>query len=175
ALLGLPALRQVGEKADDMADPATAVAHHVELQPLRVELAVLARLGQLAAPAAMHLQLLTDQLILAAGVAAADQGCHTAPEDLLLAVAGDLAEGLVDRQQHVVGVEDDDALAGRLEHRGGQALLLVQALALGDVAAGPDHAQHLAVLVALHSAAAVLDPAPATVGVAHPVFHAVAI
>src|SRR5690606_15393816 len=124
---------------------------------------------------AVQLQLLADQLVLAPGLAAADQGRHAAPEHLVLAIAGDIAEGLVHRQQQVVGIEDDDTLAAGLEHRRGQALLLVQALAFGDVATRAEHAQHAPLGVALDRPATVLDPAPAAVGVAHAVLHAVAV
>src|SRR5690606_37135243 len=117
---------------------------------------------------------LADQLVLAAGLAAADQGGDAASDHILLAVAGDQAEGFVDGDQQVVRVEDDDALAGRLEHGGGQALLLFALLPGADVTARAEHAQHTALGVALYRAATVLDPHPAAVGVADAVFHRVA-
>src|SRR5690606_32280061 len=118
---------------------------------------------------------LANQLVLAPRIAAADQRSHAASEHLVLEVAGNVAEGLVDRQQQIVGIEHDDALAGRLEHRRGETLLLLATLALGDVTAGAEHAYHLALLVPLDGPATVLDPQPVAVGVLHPVFHAIAI
>jgi hypothetical protein len=58
-------------------------------------------------------------------------------DDVFRAVPGDPAERLVDRQQAIVRVEDDDAFAGGLEHRGGQPLLFFAALARTDVARVP--------------------------------------
>ena len=158
-----------------MGQLAAVVAHHVQLQPLRVGLAVLARLQQLALPAAGALQLIADQQVLATRLGVAGKARGDLADHLFRAVPGDAAEGLVDRQQAVVGVEDDDALAGRLEHGGGQALFLLAALARADVAAGADHPRDLAAGVAGHHPAAVLDPHPVAVGVAHAVFDAVAV
>ncbi len=175
ALLGIAACGEVGEKADDVAGVAPGITHHVELQPLRVELAVLAGVHQFALPAAALLQLLADQVVLAAALAGAVDLHHRVAKHLVAAVAGNVAEGLVDRQQAVLRVEDNDALAGRLEDHGREALLLLGLLALGDVAAGAEHAQHLALLVALHHPATVLDPEPAAVAVAHPVVDGIAV
>ncbi|MNQ56810.1 hypothetical protein D3C85_709450 [compost metagenome] len=175
ALLRLAAGGEVGEEADDVADTAPRIAHHIELQPLRVELAVLARVHQFALPAAALLQLFADQVVAPPGFAAADQGGDAAPHDFVLAVAGDLAEGRVDLDHPVLRVEDDDAFAGCVEHRGRQPLLLVPGLARSNVAAGAEHPQPLALLVALHHPATVFHPDPVAVVVAHPVVDGIAV
>ncbi|MCY1517581.1 hypothetical protein D9M68_522670 [compost metagenome] len=175
ALLRFAAGGEVGEETDDMADLPPRVAHHIELQPLRIELAILAGVHQFALPAAALFQLVADQVVAAAGFAGADKGSDVAPDHFFLAIAGDLAERRVGLDHPVVRVEDDDPFAGRLEHRRRQALLLVLELARGDVAAGAEHAQHLALLVPLHHAATVFHPDPVTIGVAYPVVDGIAV
>ncbi|MCY1538289.1 hypothetical protein D9M68_738210 [compost metagenome] len=175
AFFRLAARRQVGEETDDMADVAPRIAHHIELQPLRVQLAVLARLDQFALPAIALLQFQADELVLAARLAAADQGRDVLADHFFLAIAGDLAERLVDRQQPVSRIENDDALAGRLEHRGGQALLFFLLLARADIAPRTEHAQHPPQGIALHRPAAILDPHPMACGMLDAVFDVITI
>ena len=84
-------------------------------------------------------------------------------------IAGDLLEAGIDRQEAELVIEDEDAFRGVFEHRGGQPLLLLGLAVLGDVPAGADHAQGAALVGPLHHPAVVLDPAPATIGVAQAV------
>src|SRR5690606_37582514 len=159
----------------DLGDASLAVAHGVELQPLRVELAILAGLHHLALPGAVGQQLGVNLPVLAVGFRRADQLGDVAPDRFLAAVAGHGAEGAVDGQDLVVTIEHQDAFVGRLEHRGRQALLFLAALARGDVAPGAQHAHHATTGVALHGAAAILDPDPVAIGVTHAILHRVAV
>ena len=169
ALLGLAPRTEIGEEADDMAGPPRYIAHQVELQPLRVKLAALARLDQLALPGAGAVQFLADHLVLPAHLAVADQAGHRAPDHFLTAVSGHRAERTVDRQHTVVGVENEDAFAGRFEHGRGQALLLLLLTPRADIAPRAEHAPYTAGGVALDRTATVLDPDPVTIDMAHAV------
>ena len=175
ALFGFAAGRQIGEEADDMADMAPRIAHHIQLQPLRVQLAVLARLHQFALPAAVLLQGLVDGRIVTPGIATARQVDHIAPEHVFGQVTGHPAEGLVDRQQAVIGVKNHDAFAGRLEHRRGQLAQGFLFLVRADIATGADHAQHPTAGGALDRPAAVFDPDPVTIAMPHPVLDQVVL
>jgi hypothetical protein len=155
--------RKIGEEADDMADLSPRIAHSVQLQPLRVQLAVLAGFHQFALPAAVLLQRLVNRSVVSPRIATAGQLDDVAPEHVFDLIAGDAAEGLIDRDQGVIGVENHDAFAGRLEHRRRQSLLFFERLAGADVATGADHADHPAVFSALHRSAAVFDPHPVAV------------
>lgn len=71
ALFGFAPRRQIGEEADDMADISPTITHCIQLQPLRIQLAVLARLHQFALPTAVLLKCMTDGDVMAAGITAA--------------------------------------------------------------------------------------------------------
>ncbi|MNJ41693.1 hypothetical protein D3C77_366250 [compost metagenome] len=73
ALFGFTTCRQIGEKADNMTDVAASIAHPIELQPLRIKFAVLARFHQLALPAALLLQRLLDSYAMAPRITTARQ------------------------------------------------------------------------------------------------------
>src|SRR5690606_36520984 len=102
--------------------------------------------------------MLMDLLVLKTRLMGADQANHALAEDFLAAISGHLAEGLIDRQHMVLGIQNHDALAGRFEYRAGQALFFLAMLACADVAPGAEHALHPTAGIALHSPAPVLDP-----------------
>ncbi|MNH03796.1 hypothetical protein D3C79_630690 [compost metagenome] len=173
ALLGLAACRQVGKEADDAGQVAAGIAHAVKLQPLWIKLTVLARLDQLTLPAALLLQRQFDGLGMPACIPAARQLQQTALEQFFAVVAGNPAKGLIDRQQHIVRIENHDAFAGRFEYGGGQALLFFLGFLRADIAAGAEHTQHPPAGIALHRPTTVFDPAPVALAVTHPVVDAV--
>ena len=175
AFLGLTTLRQIAEEGHHVADLAAAIEHAVELQPLWIKRPVLARLHQFALPAPVLLQRLVDRAVMPPGIQAARQFQGVATQQFVAAVAGHAAERLVQGEQFIVGAEDGDAFAGRLEDRRRQPLLLFLGAPRADIAAGPDHPQHPALAVALHRPATVLDPAPVAVVVAEAVFDAVVL
>jgi len=73
ALLGCPTRRQVGKEADHLAQLALWVTHSRQLQALRVQLAVLARLYQLTLPSALLRQRRLNGLAVPARIAVAWQ------------------------------------------------------------------------------------------------------
>ncbi|MNJ38697.1 hypothetical protein D3C77_335490 [compost metagenome] len=73
AFFRLTTCRQVGEEADNIADAAAGVANPVELQPLRVQVSILARFNQLTLPASLLVQGLLDGQAMASRIAAARQ------------------------------------------------------------------------------------------------------
>ncbi|MNF85047.1 hypothetical protein D3C84_674320 [compost metagenome] len=87
ALFGFAPRREIGEEADDMADISPRIAHGVQLQPLRIQLAVLARFHQLALPAAVLLQRLMNRPVVATGIATTRQLHDVAPEHVVDVVA----------------------------------------------------------------------------------------
>ncbi len=173
ALLDVAAGTEIGEETDDVGRLAIAVAQQVELQPLGIGIAILPRIHQFALPLPVLAQLGADLPVVALGLGGIHQQAGVAPDHVLAAIAGDATEGLVDRQQVIGRIEDHDALAGRLEHCRGQLLLLFQALARADVAARAEHPRHPSPRVASHGPAAILQPAPAALPVAHAVLHPV--
>ncbi len=132
--LDLAELRDVVEDADVVRHGAVGVALLGDRGPARVEAAVLARGAHLALPVAGGLQ---RGAHLAAHVAAADaeaQRRGLLALQLVHLVAADVAERLVDGDDAAVAVGDHEALARLLEHGGGQVQLVLDGLALGDVA-----------------------------------------
>ena len=71
-------------------------------------------------------------LVLAPGA----EQARVAAKGLVTAVAGDLAEGIVDINDGALRVRDHDAFAGMGEHAGSQMKLFLSLLALRDVAHG---------------------------------------
>ena len=71
-------------------------AHQLDLQQLREEFAALAPLHQLATPVAVMFELLLDLLVVTTRLRILDQLQNCLAERLFAAVAGDLAEGVVD-------------------------------------------------------------------------------
>src|SRR5690606_12342813 len=175
ALFRLVAHGEIGEEAHYLGNTPLAVAHRIELQPLWIQFTVLAGFHQLALPAAMLYQLLMDLLVLKTRLMGADQANHTLTEDFFAAISGHLAKGLIDRQHMVLGIQNHDALAGRLKYRTRQALLFLAVLAGADVAPGAEHALYPTALITLHGPATVFDPHPVTVGVSHTVFDRIAV
>jgi|GEM_PF-2670012 len=163
ALLDLTPQGEIGNEGDHIADRAIGVTHRAQLHPLRVIFAVLARLDEFALPAAVTAQRFAHAGVQLLALRRAGQPRDTVADQFLAAVAGQLAAGVVDRQQPITGVHDRHAFAGRLEHHGGQALLLGLAVRFADIAAGADHAQGTAILVTQDHAATVLDPERAAV------------
>ena len=155
--------RQVGEEADNVAYITPHIAHYVQLEPLRIQLAIFASLNQFALPAIGLLQRFMDRLKMAPGIAAARQLSDLAALHVFLRVAGHSAERPIDRQQGVFRIKNDNAFACGFEDRGGQTALFFQLFTGADVAAGTEHANHPAIAAALHGAATVLDPNPAPV------------
>src|SRR5690606_16435048 len=125
--------------------------------------AVLARSDERALPAAVAAKRFAHAGVQLLALRRTGQPRDTVADQLLAAVAGQLATGVVDRQQPITGVHDRHTFAGRLEHHGGQALLLGLAARFADIAAGTDHAPGTAVLVTQAHAATVLDPERAAV------------
>ena len=133
--LDLAELRDVVEDADVVRHGAGGVALLRDRGPAGVEAAVLARGAHLALPVAGGLQ---RGAHLAAHVAPADAEAERGgllALQLVGVVAADVAEGLVDGDDAAVAVGDDEALARLLEHGGGELQLVLDGLALGDVAA----------------------------------------
>ena len=92
-----------------------------------------------------------------------------------LAIAGDLLEAGIGGEEAELPVEDEDTLRRVLEDGGGQALLFLGFALRGDITAGTDHADGAAVVVPLHHAAIVLQPAPVPLLVAQPVDGVIAV
>ena len=59
------------------------------------------------------------------GIATAGQLDDVAPEHVLDVIAGNPAEGLINRDQRVIGVQNYDAFAGRFKYRRRQLSLLL--------------------------------------------------
>ncbi|MNJ61042.1 hypothetical protein D3C77_568110 [compost metagenome] len=78
ALFGLAAHGQVGKETDHMRGTAQRIAHLAQLEPLRVDLAVLAHLQQLALPAAVALQGLAHRRVAPLRFRRTGQPCGTA-------------------------------------------------------------------------------------------------
>ncbi len=164
---------EITEEANNTADVALCIPHTIELQPLGIEFATLARLNQLTLPPALLLQGLVNRRQVPPRVAAAGQLQHVARQQLFSVVAGDSTECLIDGQQHVIRVENGNTFAGSLEHCGRQALLLFLSLACADVAPCPQHTHNSPVGIALDGPATVLDPAPMALAVTNPVLDTV--
>ncbi len=156
-LLDLAPHAEVGDEGDHMGDAAVGITHLAQLHPLRIDLAALARLDQLALPVAVPLQRLAHGLVLPLALRRAGDTRHAVAEQFLAAVAGQRAAGVIHRQNTVAIVHDHDAFAGGLEHRGGQALLLGLTAQLADVTARADHAQRTAIGVTLDHPPAVFQ------------------
>ncbi len=164
---------QVGEEANVVRQLSTGAAHDRQLQPDREQLPVAAAGSHFALPAVLVVeQLLQVEKLLAQIIAAADIQ-NVVANGVLLSPPGDHGVGLIDGEDIQRRSEDENTLAGGLEHGRCQLCLLVLVLACADVAAGAYHAQHTPVSGTLHCAPAVLYPQPVPAAVAHPVLHAV--
>jgi len=170
-LLDLAPHAEVGDEGDHMGDAAVGITHLAQLHPLRIDLAALARLDQLALPVAVPLQRLAHGLVLPLALRRAGDTRHAVAEQFLAAVAGQRAAGVIHRQDTVAIVHDHDAFAGGLEHRGGQALLLGLTAQLADVTARADHAQRSPTGIALDHPAAVFEPEFAAISAQRPILH----
>ncbi|MNH05023.1 hypothetical protein D3C79_643350 [compost metagenome] len=73
ALLRLTACRQVSIEADNIADSAPGITYPVQLQPLRIQVAILARFNQLPLPAPLLLQSLFNGQTVPSRITAAGQ------------------------------------------------------------------------------------------------------
>ncbi len=137
--LHLACLRDVVEDADVVRHGAARVALLLDGGPAGVEAAVLARGADLALPLAGGLQRGAHLAPHVAPVDAEAERGRVLALQFVGAVAADVAERLVDRDDAAVAVGDDEAFARLLEHGPGQVQLVFHRLALGDVA--PLHQQ----------------------------------
>ena len=116
--------RQVGNKGHDMANLRGIVTHHLELQPLRVEFAVLAGFYQFTQPTVVLCQRGLNDRKMPPRITAAGQLIDPATHQLFHGIPADPAERLVDREHFVGGIKNHNAFAGGLEHRRRQPTLL---------------------------------------------------
>ncbi|MNZ81490.1 hypothetical protein D3C78_1001590 [compost metagenome] len=174
-LFGLSTSREISEEAHNMAHISPDIAHGIQLQPLRIHLAVLAGFHQFALPAALLLQRLMYCGVMPTRITTAWQLNDIAPDHVVDVIAGHPTEGLIDRDQDVVRIENHDPFAGRLEHGRRQLPLLFQAFARADIAASADHANHPAVVGTLDCPPAVLDPDPVAVAMPHAILDLIVL
>ncbi|MCY1290059.1 hypothetical protein D9M68_474000 [compost metagenome] len=150
ARLGVLEDGDVGEHADEVGDLAGVVAHGADGQPLRVGFAAFAAVPDLTLPVALVRQLVPHGDEEGAVMLAGGEQARGLAEGFGLAVAGDLGEGAVDCGDALLGVGDQHAFGGVLEHGGGLLQFLLHHLALGDVAGDGQHADFVADEDALH-------------------------
>ncbi|MNZ81492.1 hypothetical protein D3C78_1001610 [compost metagenome] len=174
-LFGFPAGRKIREEAHDMADISPAIAHGIQLQPLRIHLAVLAGFHQFTLPAALLLQRLMDRGIMPTRISTAWQLNDFASDHVFDGIAGHPTEGLIDCDQGIVRVENHNPFAGRLEYGRRQLPLLFQVFADADVAPSADHAQNPSVLGTLDRPPTVLDPDPVAIAMAHAILDLIVL
>ncbi len=117
-----------------MGQLALVVAHHADVQPLRVDLAALAPVPDFSdindSLGHTQPQALVERLVLAAGA----EDRRGLAEHVFGAVAGDALEGRVDVHDHRLGIGDQNALAGAVEYRRGLAQVVFLEPLQGDVA-----------------------------------------
>ena len=157
------AFGDVGKNRHVVGDAAVAVAHRADRQGGRVEAAVLAAVLDLALPDAEDAQVAPHGFVELAAVGARAEQARRLADDVLGRIAGDLGEGLVDRQDALFGVGDDDRLDAVAEHREGEPPLLFVLPPEGDVGEGADHPAELAALVVEEGLGVDPQPAPAAV------------
>ena len=133
---------QVAEDRHVLRRPALGVEDAVDLQPRREDLAVLAPVPDLPTPGTGGLQLVPEVAEEGGVVPPGIEQGRIAPQDLRRGVAGKGGEGGVDRQDAVVGIGDEDALAGVVEQGADEPLLGLSGVLLGDVMNGAQAAGH---------------------------------
>ncbi len=161
--------RDVGIDADIVQRLAAIVAHRADGQPLRHRLAVGAADPHAALPVVAILQRRQDP---GEGGGRAGDGIEHRQglaAHRSLGMAGDGAEGRIDRQDRALRVGHHQPLQRGVEHRLGLLLALGRQDPVGDVAMGADHAFRMALLVAQDHGAG-LDMAIAAVPMRQPVF-----
>ena len=145
-LFGFLAGGQVGHHAHITDHPFLFIAHGADLQPLREGLAIAAGFVDLAFPEAAFIQRSGNHLV---GVAVGGGFMviqHLFAQHHGFAVAGNLFEAGIHRQEAELVVENEDAFRGIVENGGGQSQLLLALAVFGDVPAGADHAQGAALV-----------------------------
>ncbi|MNQ63195.1 hypothetical protein D3C85_775690 [compost metagenome] len=140
ARLGVLQRRDVGEHADVVGDLVVAVANGADGEPFGVGVAVLATVPDLPLPVSFTLQLVPHGGVEGAVVLAGGQQAWRLAEGFAFAVAGDFAEGAIDRGDALLGVGDHHAFGGAFEDGRGLEQLFLHLLALGDVAGDGQHA-----------------------------------
>ena len=117
-LLGLLHGADVGEDRHIVGQFVELVANGMDPLPLRKDLAVLAAVPDLAAPAAMGLQFAPDDVVEAAVVTAGLEQAGRVAQHFGLGVAGDALEGPVHVNDAVLRVGDHHPFEGVVEHGG---------------------------------------------------------
>ncbi len=138
--LGVLEAGDVGEDRDEVADLPLAVAHGADGQPTGIEFTVLASIADFALPVAFGAELMPEGGVKSAVVLARGEQAWRLAEGFVFAVAGDLAEGTVDRTDVLLGIGDEHAFGRVLEYRGGQLQLFLHQVAFGDIAGNGQHA-----------------------------------
>ncbi|MNJ60075.1 hypothetical protein D3C77_557880 [compost metagenome] len=120
---------EIGEDRYIMRQHAQFVAYRADALPLGKNLPALAPVPDLPAPQALLQQLIPDDRIKAAVMPARLEHLRRLAEHLGRAVAGDPLEGRIDVHDAVLGVADQHAFEGLLEHHGrlAQAVFLLAA------------------------------------------------
>ena len=145
ALLGLVQARQIGADADIVGDAPDLVAQHGDRLQQRIQPAITRPVPELPLEAVMHRQLAPHPGREGRPLPAGAQQARVAADHLLGRVAGNPAEGGIDRDDVARRIGHQDGLAGRLEDARGQPQRLVLVMLAGDVARHAQHAdQHLA-------------------------------
>ena len=125
--------RDVGEQGDVVARASGGVDHGADRLHLGIDLAILTPVPDLARPVALLLERLPHGGVMLGRLAPRLQNARVLAHGLLVAVAGDAAEGVVDFDDGALRVGDHDGFARVREHAGGQQQPRVRLLAFADV------------------------------------------
>jgi len=156
-LLRRLAQRDVREHRNVVGDPALAVAHRRDRQPLGIDFVVLPPVPYPLRPGPGTRQTLPHRCVEARVVTTRTQQPGRLPDRFRGAVAGDGGKRLVHAQDDAVGVGDEHPLLG-LEGGGGDPFPLFGVAAVGDVMRHDDDASWLPLLVPDHPASRVHVP-----------------
>ena len=174
-LLGFLASGQVGHHAHIANHSLLFIANRTDLQPFRENFAVMTTLIDFPFPETAFIESGGDRQVgLFVGMGALLVEDASA-QNHGFAVAGDLLEAGIYRQEAEFVIQDENAFRGVIEHSGGQSQLFLALTVFGDIPAGADHAQGATLVGPFHHPALVLDPAPAAIRMAQPVHSMVTV
>src|SRR3546814_302737 len=131
--------REIGEHRHVMAELALVVMDAAQVLPLRVHLAILASVPDLAAPLAMLFQRQPHLVVEGCVVLAGREESRGLSKDFLGAVSGDAAERRIDVHDVLAWISDQHAFLSAVEDCGG----LLQAGLLQVMCRSEEHTSEL--------------------------------